>query len=158
MPNTNSTGPLFHFAPLRLGSGSLIQPGNFGRIIRRYEATETFSGWRLARELIFEDQRPDYKPSRFNSCFGLPTHQDAEAYRRFNDPNFFQVLHEVEIVNPTLPTHTASLSWIEFPESGPFLDLMRLQAKQYWAGEPGDSEKGIETLSASEFRIIRCLE
>jgi hypothetical protein len=93
--------PLFHLAPLRLGAGSIIQPGNFGRIIKRYALNNNFDGWRIARELIFEQSRPKDKPSRLCSCFGLPTRVDCDAYRKFNDANFLQVVHEVEIVDPT---------------------------------------------------------
>ena len=150
--------PFFHFAPLRLGPGSLIQPGNFGRIIKRYSANNTLDGWRMARELIFEERRPAVKPSRFSSSFGLPTRQDADAFRRYNDANFLQVLHEVEIVDPTLPTHTAALSWIDFPQNEPILDPMRLQADHYWASDPGNPEKGNEILTASQLRVLRCVE
>jgi hypothetical protein len=150
---------LFHFAPIRLGPGSQIEPGNWGRLIGRYEAEDLDApgGWRLARELIFEEQRPRNKPSRLCACFALPTHEDALAYRALNDRNCTDVLHEVEIIDPTLPTHIASLSWIDH-EAGPFLDPMRERAKKYWAGLAGIPEKGSELLTASAFRVVKCLE
>jgi hypothetical protein len=151
---------IFHFAPLRLGAGSLIQPGNFGRIVKRYvvSANDALGGWRLARELIFESARPDGKPSRSSACFALPTRDDANKYRQFNDPNFIQVLHEVEIVDPSQPQHIAGLSWTDLPASGPVLDPMRFQATNYWNGVPGTLEKGSELVTASALRVVTCLE
>ena len=59
----------------QLGPGSIIQPGNFGRLLKRYVAG---SGQCVdaGRELAFEQIRTRgylHKPSRLNACFGLPT-------------------------------------------------------------------------------------
>lgn len=151
--------PIFHYAPIRLGAGSVIEPGNFGRIIKRYQANDTLGGWRMARELIFEMMRPVAKPSRLTSCFGLPSQHDADLYRKFNDTNFIWILHEVEIVDPHLPQHIGGLSWIDFPPAGsPILDPMRMQAKSYWDGAAGTPEKGNEIVTASQLRVLCCLE
>ena len=152
--------PLYHYAQLRLGAGSIIEPGNFGRLIKRYnDYRSAQQGWLMARELIFESVRPVPKPSRFSACFVLLTEADAKTYRQTNDPNFYQVLHEVEIVDATLAQHTGGLSWIDAPPTpSPILDRWRFQASQYWAGSAGTVERGSELLTASQLRVIRPLE
>ena len=67
----------FHFAPMRLGPGSIVEPGNFGRVIRATQhaiqggEASLISGY-VGRELIFELVRaksfPTTKPSRLTSA------------------------------------------------------------------------------------------
>ena len=53
----------------------VVEPGNFGRMIRRYRRDQFGDGWRMARELLFEQARQDFAtsaPSRLNACFMCP--------------------------------------------------------------------------------------
>lgn len=108
----------FHFAPLRLGPGSIIEPGNWGRLIKRYSIADG-APWLLARELIFEQLRPEGKPARMSGCFALTTRIEADAYRAAVDPNYQSVLHEVDIVDATRPVHVGGLSFLDMPQMGP---------------------------------------
>lgn len=153
----NTNGPYYHFTPIRLGAGSLVEPGNFGRILKRY-LTGTGNAWMLARELVFEKHRPPSKPSRLSACFALPTTDDAERYRQANDQNFLQVLHEVEVVDPLAVQHLGSLSYLDFNNSLPFMDPTTTAAISYWSGAAGDPMKGIELVTTSGLRVMRALD
>ena len=151
---------IYHFSQLRLGSGSVIEPGNFGRLLKRYvPGNPGFgNGWLLARELVFEQLRPSAKPTRFEACYACPTREDAEKYRQYNDRNFQQVLHEVELVDPTSPQHIGGLSFLDMSDGVAFLDPVRLYATNYWSGEVGDETKGKELITSSSLRVVRTLE
>src|ERR1700681_2787150 len=106
-----------HFAPLRLAPGSVIQPGNWGRVLHRYEnatVTQQLFGnaWILARELKFENVRlqnfPE-KPSRFDAAFCCIDENGARVYQAKVDFPRIQVLHRVEFVNRALPTHSGAI-------------------------------------------------
>jgi hypothetical protein len=152
---------LFHFAPLALDAGSVIQPGNWGRLLKRYgvpEGTAPWGNpWLLARELIFETVREKAAPalpSRMGACFALPDMPAADAYRAENDPGFKQVLHQVELLDPTAPTHSGALALLRLHVGSPFLDTTRSSAIQYWRGE-GDGFR--EIVTASALRVVACL-
>lgn len=67
----------YHLTMARLAPGSIIYPGNWGRLLRRYE-NDSVTGqvfgnsWILARELKYELVRVQHypsKPSRFDVAF-----------------------------------------------------------------------------------------
>jgi Protein of unknown function (DUF2441) len=154
----------FHFAPLRLASGSVIQPGNWGRLLKRQQVTQHNNvgmvPWHLTRELVFETIREHgfgKLPSRLGSAFVLPTRHDADIYRSHNDQNHFHILHEVDLVDLTAPVHRGWMSFLDY-QGGPFLEATRVQALQYWSGNKGDPEKGEEIVTVSPLKIVKCLE
>jgi hypothetical protein len=70
----------FHFAPIMLAPGSIIEPGNFGRIIRQRGAAHNL----YRREMIFEAVRQQHfssRPSRLDCLFCFPTQEEAELCR-----------------------------------------------------------------------------
>lgn len=159
--------PLYHFTMMRLAPGSIIEPGNWGRLLRRYENAPGSNGqqfgkvWVLTRELVFELTRiklpkANSVPSRFESTFSFKDEAHAHVYREANDPHFVQVLHEVELVDPNAPQHEGAVSKSNWPAGGrPFLGDMTQAAQEYWRGE-GDGPR--ELLSASGLRIIRAVD
>jgi hypothetical protein len=151
----------FHFSQQALGPGSIIAPGNFGRLLRRYphrpavpNGTVFGSPWIIARELALElvrvERFPD-RPSRMACSFALEDEGAAERYRLKNDPNRLQVLHRVEITDPSLPIHLGALNFIAFPAEDTFIDGARLLAECYWRGE-GEGDR--EVITASPLRVI----
>jgi hypothetical protein len=153
--------PLYHFAPLRLGAGSIIEPGNFGRLLGRYMPSEKRpfgNAWMLSRELIFEQLRPHHLPSRFSCCYALPTPRDVECYRKLVDPNFQQVLHEVAIVDESQAQHRGARSFVTMQDDVVFLGPTQAKAAKYWAGDPGDPAEGYELLANSSLRVVKALE
>lgn len=155
----------FHFTMAKLGAGSIIEPGNWGRLLRRYQHKPSvpngqFFGvsWILCRELVFEIERLKHtpsKPSRFDAAFVIPTRDQADWYRVANDQFGTQVLHEVEIVDPSAAMHTGDLSYTSWPVQCEFLDPTSEMAKDYWLGN-GTGHKEVLTLSA--LRVVKCLD
>ncbi len=153
----------YHFAQHRLAAGSVIEPGNFGRLLSRYvpgpaNVPGFGNPWLLCRELIFERLRPAAKPSRFGCSFALQSIDHAKIYRATNDQNCLQVLHEVEFFDEALPRHTGALSFLEMTDGVVFLEPTRQAAAAYWSGAAGTPEKGAELLTLSALRIVRALE
>lgn len=157
------SGPFYHFTQLRLSVGAIIQPGNYGRLLKRYCIPKNGVGfgnpWILCRELIFEDIRSQTSidlPPRSSACFVFPSLDEANAYRAINDPFFCQVLHEVEVIDPGKSKHHGRISLLDIPNAGePFLDCIRTKAIAYWNGG-GDGS--LEMLTTSEIKVVRCLE
>ena len=114
--------------------GSIILPGNFGRIIR----TQVNGGnILLLREYIYEEVRKrDYpdKPSRMESCFLC---QDLNSALLFAQPNRFdfnptQLLYEVEILNPDAPIHIAPIELVGVNPNANAWNAWTSAAKNYW--------------------------
>jgi hypothetical protein len=159
----------YHLTMTRLGTGSVIQPGNWGRLIRKYEnGTDrpsgnfggNLAGWMIAREMVFELERirgfAD-KPSRLESTFSFRDRDHAERYRQAHDVSRAQVLHEVEFINPTSPTHEAAVSLLDWPPNNhSFLVVMTNMALEYWRGASAGTVR--EVVSHSPLRVRECLE
>lgn len=152
----------YHFAPLRLRPGSIIEPGNWGRLLHFHPVVQTSTGktgieMLLARELAFEmvrAQRFVEKPSRMSCCFVLPTIEDAQKYRPHAAAN---VLCRVEACEFDAKSHRASLTHCAMPEGGVALPGMIAAAEAYWQGAPGQAEAATEVLLSCAVRVVECL-
>jgi hypothetical protein len=161
MPKQNH---FFHFCPNRLAPKSVILPGNWGRIVRRYtyplpDGRNLGNPWVIARELEFERIRKDQfpkRPSRMESAFCCLNLDHARAYQAQVDPAGIQVLHEVELVDPSLATHQAPLAMMDLPAGGSeFLSATAIRAVAYWTGDPNGIQ---EIVTASALRVIANLD
>lgn len=154
---------LFHLAPLRLGPGSVIEPGNWGRLTDRMNGLVAPGNvsYVVLREMVFENIRLAHFPtkvSRLACCYALRGAADVDAYRSTNDAVRLQVLHEVEVVDASASTHIGCLGLLEsFPIGVPILPLMRERAQAYWSSDMSNGG-GAETLIASGLRVVRCLD
>lgn len=86
---------LFHFAREQRAAGSIIQPGNFGLIIRQSGHQHQL----FRREMTYEAVRQTYfphRPSRLDSLFCFPTLDEATRCRAHIKGYENSVLHEVE--------------------------------------------------------------
>jgi hypothetical protein len=154
--------PLFHFLPREHDPGDLVEPGNFGRLLRTHEAWAAFGRvvvtGMLCREMLWERMRLvefDHLPSRLDCVFLLPERADVDAYGRENNKDRRQILHEVELVDPKSPTHTAWISHCTMTSGGSFLEQMEPKGRAYWSGEPGDPTQGRELLVKGKIRVVR---
>ncbi|MDI1361419.1 hypothetical protein [Methylotenera sp.] len=146
----------FHLCPIMLTSGSIIEPGNFGRVIETYRPNSI--GPLAVRELTFEVARlknfPD-KPSRFNSIFLFPTLQHAQAQLfRFD---ISSLIYEVELTNPSQNLFHGNMGLVHegFPnEHIPAIPHLYNLAAQYWTGLDNIQAES-EFLSSSSIRILR---
>jgi hypothetical protein len=165
--NAAAPGPSFYFfASLRLAPGSVVFPGNWGRMLRRYENDTAIPGnlfgnsWILAREMRFEVIRlkhfPD-KPSRLDCAFCCYTIDEARAYQNGGaDRPKVLLLHRVELVDPSLPSHTATIELVNFPPPNTsFLDVTEQRAMAYWGGAMQGTR---ELLTLSPLRIVENID
>lgn len=119
----------YHCSSALLRSGSIIEPGNWGRIIRK-------TGWahnQSAREVILEHVRQasfPSSPSRLESAFFFDDENEARFYANSDGREFTMVPYEVELLDPAAPRHASD--WRNVVASGP-LDLT--WAHQYWQGQ-----------------------
>ena len=95
--------PFFHLSGAILENGSVISPGNWGRIIRQL-------GWQHGRsvfEVALDDQRlrnfADL-PSRLEASFFFDDVGEARFYRNVQNLHT-HVLYEVDLLNPAATQH-----------------------------------------------------
>lgn len=126
----------YYCCSLPLEPGSIIKPGNWGRIIKTYTPQASPNSWLLVRELIFEKVRqenfPD-KPSRFDSIFLCFSENDIKEFRNSNN-RFLDVIYKVELVDQNRPTHTADYTLANIQQNDNFSTFVE-KAKKYWEGE-----------------------
>ena len=125
-------------------------------MLRAYTGAE--NAWTLVRELVWESVRvksfPEC-PSRFDANFVCPS---EDALRNFvsNTNRKFDLLYEVEFVDPSAPTFTADLALIDYdsefgmPEGYQYYDA---QATRYW--KAADAIARPEVVTMSPIRITR---
>ncbi len=144
----------FHFNSTPLAPGSVIFPGNWGRIILRAGKAHHF----YRRETILEDIRqaefPD-KPSRLAAAYFFDTEEMAKVYGMADQLRYIAgILYEVELLNPSAPQHRTD--WNALPQSeNPDADM----ARRYWQGYEYSLVVGaierVEVLSQTPMKIVR---
>lgn len=142
----------FHFNSTLLGPGSVILPGNWGRIIRLIG-----SGHReWDREQVLERIRQaEFRslPSRFESVFFFSSRAVADGYRVVAGSALL-LMYEVELLDPGAPQHEA-----DWKGTGPY-DGDGEWARRYWRGDvmpdrpalPGTLSR--EMLAVTPLRVL----
>lgn len=126
---------LYHIAPMMLGVGSIILPGNWGRIISHPRRKHDSS---YAREQALERTRRELfpnKPSRLNCVFALPNLAAVNSYRQLGT-NCLSTVYEIQPVDINAPQHLGS--WRLGRLDNGHLDL----APEYWSGFTVDIPQG----------------
>ena len=97
----------FHSCPTLLASGSVIEPGNFGRIIKLQGETHPL----YRREMAYECLRLRFFPncpSHLDCLFCFPTQQEAELCRKNIQGYADSVLYKGE--NAEVAPHVADMN------------------------------------------------
>lgn len=137
---------LFHLVHVRLAPGSVILPGNYGRLIRRI-------GWQHSnalREAVLENVRaaafPD-RPSRLSCVFCLPSEDSARVFQAENDGFPHHVLHRVRVVaglgSGRVPVHRTDWRWVN-PAATAGEVPGTVWAERYWRGLHEPPAHGLE--------------
>jgi hypothetical protein len=126
------TMPLYHSCPTLLGPGSIVLPGNYGRIIR--EVGPAHPLWSREQELerVRTDAFPD-KPSRLDATFACTTLDTARFYANLPQVRgtSHPVIYEVEKVDAKAPEHRADFNVVQpLPRRS---ETMTEIAALYWA-------------------------
>lgn len=144
----------YHVTHLPLRAGSIIEPGNFGRIINSYR-TDRGNPWVLARELVFELVRKEswaHLPSRLNCSFLFMSLEAAHAgFDALNGELMGNRIYRAELVEPDAPSHVADFSLVRLPQGTEFLHPMMTIAERYWRG---DQIAAPEYLTTSPIRLL----
>lgn len=146
---------LYHFCPVPLQVGSVILPGNWGRIIDQY-LMPTNCNALVVRELLLENARlricPD-KPSRFNAVFCC-VGEDSMNLLRQQRP--LDICYRVEVCDESLPKFVGSWAHVGAPEgnSTPMCVWGEI-ADNYWKADwHTKAPQTLEMLSASSLKIL----
>ena len=94
----------YHLSGAMLANGSIVEPGNWGRVIRAWGWQHTLA----MRECALEDSRIarfSHRPSRLESAFVLPSLDEAKFFR--NQTNGFQqhILYRVSLCDDGASSH-----------------------------------------------------
>ena len=125
---------LFHLAQQRLGRGSVILPGNYGRLLARL-------GWPHAashREAILEAVRAEHYaqlPSRLRCVFCFARRGDAAVFQAEDDGFKHHVLHRVRPSDDGAATHETDRRWFNPDATGSDFPTITWAAL-YWHGLP----------------------
>ncbi len=151
----------FHLSGAMLVPGSIIMPGNWGRIIKAL-------GWQHSlalREMALEQARLAYNPdlpSRLDAAFVMPTLEEAQMFRA-NTQGFQQhIIYRVTLCDPSARSHLTD-SRLCMPQGAIRADwavVYWLDSKAQAAAIPGidwtAATKGIqlrEMLTLSQLRV-----
>lgn len=145
--------PLYHCAPIPLENGSIIQPGNWGRVLKTYVSGRGDLAIAF-RERVLEDVRLahfPHKPSRLSSIFLIPELNDMLEYWGHNNPT--AIVYEVELVTRDCRTHSAP--WLfDFNDDRQFyFDGTAEMARLYWGDHPVEPRR--EIVGESSIRVVK---
>ena len=150
---------MYHCSPSWLEPGSIIRPGNYGRILKMIGANHTHWLREQFLELIRTQEFPD-KPSRLTSAF---TCEHLNAIRWFRESNCAMgVVYEVELVNPDANRHTTDFNLIQ-PIPGEVDDMCDI-SRRYWRASHWITIEGrpelrcAETLMETGLKVVREVE
>jgi len=125
----------FYCYSLPLEAGSVIRPGNWGRILRTYTPQSSPNPWILTRELAYELVRVrgfPHKPSRFQSIFVCLSEADLNDFRATANRRL-DLAYEVELVDPQAPRHIGDWTLPNMQNTDD-LSAFENRATLYWQG------------------------
>jgi hypothetical protein len=139
-----------------LANGSVVEPGNWGRLLRMYNLREPQMLWLPFRESIFEAVRSQQfpsLPSRLDAFFACESEADLKKLMLARPTD---IGYEVELTDPSQPFHRGCMNEIEFPTGNMTIRLQDIQerAGRYWDGSNVTTP---EIVTLSPARILRRL-
>ena len=138
-----------------LEPGSIVKPGNWGRMIKSY-TPQAGNPWILVREMAYEEIRANEfseKPSRFESIFLCSSLESISDFVRSNSRQF-DIVYEVELVDPNAPSHEGCLNNPIISGEDNYSTLLD-KAREYWSASQIQNP---ELVTLSSVRIIRELK
>ncbi|NAW88782.1 DUF2441 domain-containing protein [Photobacterium halotolerans] len=132
--------------------GSVVNPGNWGRMIKMYD--HRFGNpWVLLRETLFESVRgksyPN-KPSRLESIFLCEELEEMLHFLKGSN-RVLDLIYEVELVDSSLPLHKGCLLHTNIVEQDNY-DSLTQKAYHYW---DATSVEHTELVTTSPVRILK---
>lgn len=134
-----------------LKNGSIVIPGNWGRIVGLYN--ESFGNQMIKlREIVFERIRnTSYgeKPSRLNCNYLCKSVEDIRQFK-IETNRFIDLIYEVEIIDKNKKTCSCSWRMANFNETDNEASFEE-KAHGYWSY---NGQENLEILTESEIKII----
>jgi hypothetical protein len=149
------TSHYFYCYSLPLEVGSVIRPGNWGRILRTYTPQSSPNHWLLTREVAYELVRVrsfSAKPSRLECVFVCLSENDLDEFRATTNRGL-DLGYEVELVDPQAPSHLGDWT-LPNMQNTDNLPMFENRAKLYWQG---NNIVKPELITLSPIRITRVL-
>jgi hypothetical protein len=119
-----------------LEAGSIVLPGNWGRIVEMYNTTGFGNAWIKFREDVFEKVRRDeypQKPSRLKSIFLCESQQSLQEFLQQTN-RVLDLIYEVTLLDQGEPIHRGCLSLLDFQQREG-LESFTAKARGYWSAE-----------------------
>lgn len=137
-----------------LEPGSIVKPGNWGRMIKTYTPQSGWP-WILIREMAYEEIREKEfpkKPSRFQSIFLCST---LDGLKKFIIENRrqFDIAYEVELADSSAAFHVGCLNIPSIADSDNYATFLE-KARSYWLANDVINP---EFITLSSVRIVRQL-
>ena len=133
--SSSTLSALFYLCSYPLEPGSVIAPGNWGRILHSYSLGNQSRWWNLLREHVYEAIRlrefPE-RPSRLRSIF-LCDSLAAIRQFRLEANREFDLIYQVELVESNPLLHRACMSVFDGEQEGNLASLEE-RARIYWQG------------------------
>lgn len=144
----NESNEYYWLGFYELGKGSIVYPGNWGRIERLALANNPY----VANELVLENARlrqfPNL-PSRLTSIFLCKTIEDIKDFKLKNS-KITEIIHKVKLTNISANITTADWS-LAMPQLNESFGQAELRALQYWKNE---STVNQEVLAESAIEVM----
>lgn len=143
---------LYHCAPIPLGEGAVIEPGNWGRLLRSQYYTGSGEGTsKIIFEVAYEAMRLSVNPqapSRLDCIFCCPTHESAQSYRDANAVG--NLIYRVAIVDARSALHLTSWSLWGLG-LGASYQQSQDRIRDYWISQPTEN---LEVLVGGSVRVV----
>lgn len=141
----------FHFNSTGLAPGSVILPGNWGRIILKAKQQHDLWTRENALETVRATEFPAL-PSRLQCAFFFERLEDAAIYAQTDFSRYVTMLaYKVRLLDPNAPRHHAD--WNALPSKADPANVAI--CKSYWCGVPkSEAPCRRETLAVTAMEII----
>lgn len=116
-----------------LEAGSVVLPGNWGRIVGMYNTSGFGNAWIQFREDVFEKIRQDeypQKPSRLKSIFLCESQESLQKFLQITGRGL-DLMYVVTLLDADEPLHRGCLSLLDFQQRED-LDSFTAKARNYW--------------------------
>jgi hypothetical protein len=144
--------PDYYFlCPYPLRVGSIVEPGNWGRILRRYTPGNA-NLWLIVKEQVYEQIRREQfpaLPSRLTSAFVCETLNDLRDFQTRTNRQF-DLPYRVELVDVAAPSHRCCISQVD-SQQGDTIPILEQRAMLYWAG---NNIQRPEIITSSALRLV----
>lgn len=139
---------MYHCSPIWLESGSIIRPGNYGRILKMVGANHPHWLREQFLELVRKQEFPD-KPSRLSCAFAC---EILDAARLFKEKNCKHgIIYEIKFVDPDANSHTTDFNCVQ-PIPGKIEEMYDI-SRHYWSASYWFSIEGKPGLKCAEILI-----